>query len=179
MSCEGTPLGYPQQREKLDLFSPNCHIGVRNQLKLLLGLSVEAFNERYIGLPTAVGCINSGTFDHIGERIRCKMQGGYEHMVSYVGKEILLKSVIQAIPTYLMSYFKLMMKVCKYIASYMVLYWWSSSLDKKSLHWLSWDKLASAKIKGGMGFWDLHIFNLAMLGKYGWRFMTNPESLCG
>jgi hypothetical protein len=30
-----------------------------------------------------------------------------------------------------------------------------------------------------MGFRDLELFNLAMLGKHGWRLMTNPESLCG
>lgn len=29
-----------------------------------------------------------------------------------------------------------------------------------------------------MGFRDLKLFNLAMLGKQGWRLMTRPESLC-
>jgi hypothetical protein len=28
-----------------------------------------------------------------------------------------------------------------------------------------------------MGFRDLELFNLAMLGKHGWRLMTNPDSL--
>lgn len=29
-----------------------------------------------------------------------------------------------------------------------------------------------------MGFRDLHLFNLALLGKHVWRFMKNPNSLC-
>lgn len=29
-----------------------------------------------------------------------------------------------------------------------------------------------------MGFRDPHLFNLAMLGKHGWRFITNPNLLC-
>lgn len=33
------------------------------------------------------------------------------------------------------------------------------------------------EIKGGLGFRRLHNFNLALLGKQGWRLITNPECL--
>ena len=46
------------------------------------------------------------------------------------------------------------------------------------MHWVSWNELATPKCKGGMGFREPHQFNLAMLGKQGWRLMTNPTSLC-
>lgn len=29
-----------------------------------------------------------------------------------------------------------------------------------------------------MGFCDLHLCNLALMGKYGWRFLMNPNILC-
>jgi hypothetical protein len=29
-----------------------------------------------------------------------------------------------------------------------------------------------------MGFWDVKYFNIAMLGKQGWRLMTAPDTLC-
>jgi hypothetical protein len=29
-----------------------------------------------------------------------------------------------------------------------------------------------------MGFRELELFNIAMLGKHGWRLMTNPDTLC-
>jgi hypothetical protein len=93
-------------------------------------------------------------------------------------REVLLKAVIQAIPTYSMMCFLLTKKVCKSLASAMAKYWWSSSLDRKSMHWVSWRNLTTPKVKGGMGFRDLQVFNLALLGKHGWRFMTNSNSLC-
>jgi hypothetical protein len=65
-----------------------------------MGIEVEAFNERYLGLPTAIGRLTSGTFDHLGERIRSKLQGGSERLVSCAGREIFLKAVIQSIPLY-------------------------------------------------------------------------------
>jgi hypothetical protein len=87
-------------REKSSIyFSPNTPLSIRQDLKGLLGITVEAFSERYLGLPTAVGRITSGTFDHIGERIRSKMQRGSEQMVYCVGREVFQKAVIQAIPT--------------------------------------------------------------------------------
>ena len=46
------------------------------------------------------------------------------------------------------------------------------------MHGISWKKLSVPKIQGGMGFRELKNFNLALLGKHGWRFMTNPTSLC-
>ena len=38
--------------------------------------------------------------------------------------------------------------------------------------------LTMPKGEGGMGFWDLPLFNKAMLGKQGWRLITRPDSLC-
>lgn len=46
------------------------------------------------------------------------------------------------------------------------------------MHWMPWDRLNQPKCKGGMGFRDLRCFNLAMLGKQGWRLIIRPESLC-
>ena len=42
---------------------------------------------------------------------------------------------------------------------------------------MSWKSLATPKYKGGMGFREHHHFNLALLGKHGWRFLTNSNSL--
>lgn len=91
-------------------FSPNTPEQRRIHVKQMLGITNEAFSERYLGLPTAVGRITSGTFDHIEERCRAKMGGWSERNMACAAREILLKSIIQAIPAHSMSCFLLTKK---------------------------------------------------------------------
>ena len=42
---------------------------------------------------------------------------------------------------------------------------------------MSWEKLSMHKKYDGMSFNDLSTFNLAMLGKQGWKFQTEPQYL--
>ena len=72
----GEASGQCVNRDKSAIyFSPNTPHNTRQALKHILGVNVEAFSERYLGLPTTVGRITSGTFDHICDRSRGKMQG--------------------------------------------------------------------------------------------------------
>ncbi|XP_060965585.1 uncharacterized protein LOC133034507 [Cannabis sativa] len=57
-------------------------------------------------------------------------------------------------------------------------FWWHSKSSYGSgIHWKSWDKLCLHKHKGGLGFRNLRNVNLSMLGKHGWRLLTNSSSL--
>jgi hypothetical protein len=81
------------------------------------------------------------------------------------GKEILIKSIAQAMPTYAMIVFKISINICKGMIDAISQFWWGDDDDKRRIRWHAWWKLCLPKYKGGMGFRDLHSFNLAMLAK--------------
>jgi hypothetical protein len=159
-------------------FSPCTPADQRTEVKQILDIHVEAFTEKYLGLPTAAGRLTSEAFEYIADRSRNKVGGYAERNMSYAAKETLIKSVLQAQTTFSMSCFQLSKGTCKTITSVWAKFWWSGNLDKRSMHWLSWQKLSVPKSQGGMGFRDLEAFNIALLGKQAWRMVMYPDSLC-
>lgn len=49
-------------------------------------------------------------------------------------KEVLIKVMAQAIPSYVMSCFKLPEDVCKELESLMAKFWWGSKEGEKKIH---------------------------------------------
>lgn len=45
------------------------------------------------------------------------------------------------------------------------------------ISWVRWEEVCKPKECGGLGIKDLCAFNMALLGKWWWRFLTEPESL--
>ena len=81
-------------------------------LKNFLGVPEIKEYEKYLGLPTMVGRNKKESLIYIKERIWSKLQGWKEKLLSQVGREVLLKAIVQAIPAFAMSCFKLPTSLC-------------------------------------------------------------------
>ncbi|XP_057425489.1 uncharacterized protein LOC130718848 [Lotus japonicus] len=71
-----------------------------NELECLLGVKAVERHEKYLGLPTFVGRSKPQVFSFVRERIWKKLKGWKEKALSRLGREVLIKSTAQAIPTY-------------------------------------------------------------------------------
>jgi hypothetical protein len=73
----------------------------------MLGVPAIKQYEKYLGLLSFIGRAKYSTFTQIKEREWSKLKGWKEKLMSQTGREVLIKSVAQAIPTYAMSCFRL------------------------------------------------------------------------
>ena len=94
-----------------------------------------------------------------------KTHGWKENLLSQAGKEVLIKAVFQALPTYAMSLFLLPKTICVEITSMVRRFWWGGEGKEKGMAWKNWHDMCKHKNDGGMGFQDIELFNVAFLGK--------------
>ena len=89
-------------------------------------LSVEwvRFEAKYLGLPTPDGALKKERFLPIKERLIRRVTGWSEKHLSSGGKEVLIKSVAQAIPTYVMSVLRLSDMLCNELTRAVRKFWW-------------------------------------------------------
>ena len=90
---------------------------------------------------------------------------------------MLIKSILIAPQTYVMSTFVLPLEICENLASAIAQFWWSSNPPKRRIHWAKWENVCLPREEGGIGFRMIHEFDLTLLTKQLWRVVQYPDSL--
>ena len=120
------------------MFSANTRVEQKEDVKRGVGISCETSNERYLGLPVYVGRSHKQVFTYLKDAVWRRMQGWKERLLDKVGKEVLVKAVAQAIPTYAMSCLYLTKTLCDEISSLIAKLWWSQQDKESKIHWIGW-----------------------------------------
>lgn len=97
---------------------------VQETIKGILQIENNSFEEKYLGFPTTEGRMNKGKLQSLQEIIWKRVIQWGENLLSSGGKEVLIKAVIQAIPVYVIGFFKLPESVCEDLNKLTRNFWW-------------------------------------------------------
>lgn len=158
-------------------FSTNTAEYIKEEVGRILGIQASTDPGKYLGIPSISGKTKHQALAYVRERVASKLQGWGQSLLSFAGREVMIKEVIQAIPIYPMHCFRFPVKSCKEIHSLIANFWWDGNAFGNRTHWKAWDVLTEGKSHGGMGFRDLVVMNEAMLAKTAWRLYSNPDAL--
>uniref|UniRef100_A0A803NP78 Reverse transcriptase domain-containing protein n=1 Tax=Cannabis sativa TaxID=3483 RepID=A0A803NP78_CANSA len=159
-------------------FSPNTEATQRHQICTTLGMTEANDSFLYLGSPNIICRRKTVILGFLKNKIINRINSWNGKFLSRAGKEILLKTVIQSLQTYAMSVFLIPLETYHEIEKIMENFWWKTTNAKgQGIIWMSWDRMATHKYSGGMGFRHLHDFNLAVLAKQGWNLLCSPSSL--
>lgn len=125
-------------------FSKRTLPAKRTRIAQVLGVQVVDQYDRYLGMPAVVGKSKKQLFSIIRDRISKRINGWQEKTLSQPGKEVLIKVVLQSIPTYIMSCFMLPKNLIKSIETAIRQFWWGSTATR-NMAWVSWSRLCRAK----------------------------------
>ncbi|CAN1262989.1 Uncharacterized mitochondrial protein AtMg00310 [Linum perenne] len=174
----GAITGQEINRTKSSVFfSKNTPDSIQADIIGVANFQGLAEHSKYLGVPTEWGRSKAQTFNYLIERMEKQGQAWKGLLLSHAGKMTLLKAVIQAIPTYIMSLFLLPKKMINRMNSLLRRFFWSGSMTKKAIHWCKGSKLCDSKSSGGVGFKEFGMFNTALLARQGWRLLNQPDTL--
>ena len=126
-----------------------------------MGIAAVDCHERYLGLPCFTGRKKKEIFSDISSRIWDKIKGWRDKFLSVGGKEILIKAVVQSIPSYAMNLFQLPKGLLNEIFHLCARFWWGRmGIPEKFIGVLG----LGCTILKKKGVWDLKT----------WKFLIKP-----
>ena len=115
-------------------FSSNTNPDLQTCIQWILGVPSIRNYEKQLGLLVLVDRAKKQSFIYIKEQIQKTLQGWKEKLLSQAGREVLIKSMIQVIPTHSMSYFKLPKWFIQEIETLICKFWQGYSGDNRKIH---------------------------------------------
>lgn len=177
LRCFELASGLKVNINKSKLFGISCSANEVEPVAGLLKCQVGSFPITYLGLPIGASMGRAVHWSPIVEKFKSKLSRWKASTLSFGGRVTLCKAVLGALGTYFFSLYKAPDKVVNELERIRMKFFWGGSLDKRKITWISWKKTLGPKENGGLGIGSLKAHNLALMGKWWWKFLDSKSGL--
>lgn len=147
------------------------------ELASFFGCKVAYFPTSYLGLPLGASFKSKAIWNSVVERFENRLAGWKRQLLSKGGRLTLIRSTLSNLPTYFMSIFIIPSSVARRLEKLERNFLWEGSMEERKYHLIQWETVRSSLESGGLGIKKLKSFNVALMGKWFWRFLTDKEAL--
>ncbi len=123
--CNASGQGVNCEKSNI-FFSANTSEESKRAVEDVFGIRTVDNPGKYLGLPTLLGRSKKEALAFLRDKVVNRLQGWKCQLLNNAGKEVLLKAVVTAIPTYTMSLFLLPKTWCRERNSLMANFWWGN-----------------------------------------------------
>lgn len=132
---------------------------------------------RYLGAPFGCELLVSQMHIFCLDKIGARLSSWSTRFLSFAGRVLLIKHVLQAIPIYHMMLLKSSDGLARKIIALSRGFLWGQNVNGgKRIPLVAWDKLARPKLEGGLGLKDFRSHSDALLSKWFTGALDNPSS---
>ena len=161
-----TELGQKVSMEKSRIyFSPSVQPEIKSGICSRLGIQATTNIGNYLGFPINHREVPRNRMNFIVEKVMSKLAGWKTTFLSFMGRVVLVKSVMSTIPNYVMQATALPTHLCDKLDKINRDFLWGSTSEKRRLHLVGWNKIIRSKEEGGLGIQAAKSKNLALLAK--------------
>ena len=132
---------------------------------------------KYLGLPLRAKFKDKTIWNLILEKMEIKLVGWKKLYLSKGGRVALIKSTLSNLSTYYISLYPIPTSVANRIAKLQRDFLWGGLGDEPKFHLVNWSTVCTPLSLGGLGIKNLRTFNVALLGKWLWRFRQERDAL--
>ncbi|XP_010512944.1 PREDICTED: uncharacterized protein LOC104788863 [Camelina sativa] len=182
INCYGAASGQQLNKEKSAiLFGNRVDQNLKAELKQAIGITKEGGMGSYLGLPETICGSKQQVFAFVQDRLNARINTWSAKFLSKGGREVLIKSVAQALPTYVMSCFLLPQHITNKLRGAIARFWkFNLALLAKQLWRLLRypDSLLSRVLKGRYFRYSNPMeVKKASSPSFGWRSMFAAKDL--
>ncbi|XP_042965576.1 uncharacterized protein LOC122299388 [Carya illinoinensis] len=143
----------------------------------ILGCVVSSLPLKYLGLPLGASFKAKSIWEGVLEKFERRLAGWKKVYLSKGGRITLIKSTLSNLPTYFLSLFPLPASIAQRLEKLQRDFLWGGIGEEFKYHLVGWDKICTPLRDGGLGIRDVRAFNMALLGKWLWRYNCEREAL--
>ncbi|GAB4857205.1 hypothetical protein Ancab_040518 [Ancistrocladus abbreviatus] len=132
---------------------------------------------KYLGVQLGMKIKKKAIWEPVINAMKKRVSGWHLSSLSFSGRVVLINAVLGSLPIYHLALFLAPLGVIKKLEQIRMHFLWGSTDDRRKMVWVKWEDVCKKKIHGGLGIKDLRQFNIALVGKWWWRYLQEENRL--